>query len=73
MDVVNLLKGVQVNKLKEVRNERGFSQLRLAMLTGIAPGDISRIENGWLYPYAGWRKRLSKALSVTEKELFPES
>ncbi|MEE9201813.1 MAG: helix-turn-helix transcriptional regulator [Dehalococcoidia bacterium] len=60
-----------MNRLKEVRNERGVSQLRLAMLTGISPGDISRIENDWLRPYAGWRKRLARALGKTEAELFP--
>ena len=60
-----------MNRLKEFRNKRGFSQLRLAMLTGIAPGDISRIENGWLRPYAGWCKRLARALGTTKDELFP--
>lgn len=60
-----------MNRLKEVRNERGLSQLRLALLTGIAPGDISRIENNWLRPYPGWRKRLSRALGISEAELFP--
>ena len=60
-----------MNRLKEVRHERGISQLRLAMLTGIAPGDISRIENDWIRPYAGWRKRLARALGTTESELFP--
>jgi transcriptional regulator with XRE-family HTH domain len=60
-----------MNKLKEIRKQRGFSQLQLAMLTGIAPGDISRIENEWIRPYAGWRKRLVKALSSTEQEVFP--
>ena len=47
------------------------SGLRLAMYTGIAPGDISRIENEWLRPYPGWRKRLARALGTTEQELFP--
>lgn len=61
-----------MNRLKEIRNKRGLSQLSLAKLTNIAPGDISRIENGWLRPYPGWRKRLARALGVTEKELFPE-
>ena len=61
-----------MNKLKQVRNEKGLSQLKLSMMTGIAPGDISRIENDWLRPYPGWRKRLARALGVTEKELFPE-
>ena len=60
-----------MNRLKETRSTRGFSQLTLAKLTNIAPTDISRIENGWLYPYPGWRKRLAKALFVTEQELFP--
>ena len=61
-----------MNKLKQIRNERGFSQLTLAKLTNIAPTDISRIENNWLWPYPGWRKRLARALGTTEFELFPE-
>jgi len=61
-----------MNNLKKVRTEKGFSQLTLAKLTNIAPTDISRIENGWLRPYSGWRKRLAKALGVTEADLFPE-
>jgi len=60
------------NKLKEVRKEKGLSQLKLALMTGIAPGDISRIENGWLKPYPGWRKRLARALGIPESELFPD-
>ncbi|MFC2024313.1 helix-turn-helix domain-containing protein [Chloroflexota bacterium] len=60
-----------MNKLKEIRNEKGFSQLTLAKLTNIAPTDISRIENNWVRPYPGWRKRLARALGTTESELFP--
>jgi transcriptional regulator with XRE-family HTH domain len=59
------------NNLQEVRKQRGLSQLRLSFLTGISPGDISRIENGWVKPYPGWRKRLGRALGVSEAELFP--
>lgn len=61
-----------MNNLKEIRGKKGFSQLTLAKLTNIAPTDISRIENGWLHPYPGWRKRLARALDVTTRELFPE-
>ena len=61
-----------MNNLKKIRTDKGFSQLTLAKLTNIAPGDISRIENDWLRPYHGWRKRLAKALGVSERELFPE-
>ena len=59
-----------MNNLKKVRKEKGLSQLKLAFITGIAPSEISRIENGWLYPYPGWRKRLAEALKVSERELF---
>ena len=59
-----------MNRLKEVRKQRGFSQLTLAKLTNIAPTEISRIENGWIRPFPGWRKRLARALGVTEVELF---
>ena len=59
------------NNLREVRKERGLSQLRLSFLTGIPPNEISRIENEWLKPYPGWRKRLARALGTTEFELFP--
>ena len=60
-----------MNRLKEARGKRGISQLKLAFLTGISPGDISRIENGWILPYPSWRKRLAEALDTTESELFP--
>lgn len=59
------------NNLQKIRQKRGISQLRLSFLTGIAPSEISRIENSWIKPYPGWRKRLSKALDVRETELFP--
>lgn len=72
MDKVNAYVEVKMNLLKEIRTKKGFSQLTLAKLTNIAPSDISRIENGWVRPYAGWQKRLARALSVTERELFPE-
>jgi transcriptional regulator with XRE-family HTH domain len=61
-----------MNQLREIRNQKKFSQLTLAKLTDIAPSDISRIENGWLRPYSGWRKKLAKALGVPEHQIFPE-
>ena len=42
------------------------------MLTGIAPGDISRIECGWIKPWPGWKKRLAKALGVRMDDVFPQ-
>ena len=59
------------NNLKRIRQERGLSQLKLSALTSIAPNEISRIENGWLVPYPGWRKRFARALGAAEQEIFP--
>ncbi|MBI4333028.1 MAG: helix-turn-helix transcriptional regulator [Chloroflexi bacterium] len=60
------------NRIKVLRQERGLSQFALGKLADITPTDISRIENGMIHPYPGWRKRLAEALGVPEKELFPE-
>ena len=60
------------NNLRELRKAKGLSQLRLAMVTGIQPCEISRIENGWTYPYPSWRKRLARALGTDEASLFGE-
>ena len=59
------------NHLAEVRKRAGLSQLRLGYLTGIQPTEISRIETGRLKPYPAWRKRLARALNVSESQLFP--
>ena len=38
-----------MNRLKELRKERGFTQLKMQMLTGIDQSDYSKIENGKRY------------------------
>jgi transcriptional regulator with XRE-family HTH domain len=61
-----------MNNLKLIRARKGLSQLAVSKLTNIAPTDISRIENGWIIPYAGWQKRLSEALECPVSEFqFP--
>ena len=60
------------NEVKKTRKNKGLSQFELSKLSNITQSDISQIENGKIYPYQGWRKRLSEALEVPEKELFPE-
>ena len=35
-----------MGRLKELRKERGFSQVKMQMLTGIDQSDYSKIENG---------------------------
>lgn len=58
------------NRLRQIRKEKGLSQLKLSYMTGIPPWDISRVENNWVVPYPGWRKRFSRALGVSESDLF---
>ena len=59
-------------RLRQIRQEKGISQLRLSYLTGIQPSTISRVENGHMKAFPGWRKRLARALGTTESELFPD-
>lgn len=37
---------------------------------GIAPSDLSAIENGKKVPHPGWRRRIARALQVDEATLF---
>jgi ribosome-binding protein aMBF1 (putative translation factor) len=60
-----------LNNLKEIRSSKGLSQFELAKLSNITPADISKIENNWICPFPGWRKRLASALKVRESDLFP--
>ncbi|AOQ23854.1 hypothetical protein MTAT_04870 [Moorella thermoacetica] len=57
-------------RLKQIRLQRGLSLTRLCQLTGIHPSNLSRIEKGLIYPYPGWRKRLTEAIGVPEDILF---
>lgn len=59
-------------QLKRVRLARGLSLVKLCILTGIDPGNLSRLETGKIYPYPGWRKRIAAALQMPEEELFRE-
>ncbi len=59
------------NNLRKIRERHGLSQLALSRKTGIAGNIISNLENGKIFPYTGWRRRLAKALKVNESELFP--
>ena len=61
-----------LNNLRAIRTQRGLTQLDLATLTQIAPSNISSMENGKQFAYPGWRKRLAKALGVSEKSILWE-
>jgi transcriptional regulator with XRE-family HTH domain len=61
-----------LNNLRKIREKQKLSQLALGRKTGIAGNIISNLENGKIFPYAGWRRKLAAALGVSEAELFPQ-
>ncbi|MDX9917062.1 MAG: helix-turn-helix transcriptional regulator [Gudongella sp.] len=61
-----------MNNLKAVRLSKGMSQFELAKLSNVGPGEISRLENGKIFPYPGWRQKLAEALQVSEETIFPD-
>ena len=58
------------NNLRSIRVKKGLSQIELSARTRISQGAISCTETGKVFPYAGWRKRLAKALGVPRKKCF---
>jgi transcriptional regulator with XRE-family HTH domain len=59
-------------RLKLERQKRGWTQTRLAALTGIASPDLSAIERRMRPAYPGWRRRLALVFGIAEDKLFAE-
>lgn len=59
-----------IKAIVEGRNERNLTQKELSALTGIAQGDISKIENGNANPSIRTLKRIAKALGKEIKFSF---
>lgn len=57
------------NRLATLRNERGFSQARLAELAGVDRKTINRIENGHFSPSLDTLTRLSVVLKCRLSDL----
>lgn len=57
-------------RLRRIREARGLSLAALCQQTGIGEATLSRIEREHVFPYPGWRRRISEALAVAEEELF---
>lgn len=61
------------NRLKQLRRQRGYTQPRLCILTGIDPATMSRIETGVLKGGPKHRRLIARALNVNVDEIWPEA
>lgn len=58
------------NHLKQIRNEKGLSQIELANMVGVSRQTISSIENGQFNPTAKLALILCIALDKKFEEIF---
>ena len=54
-----------MNKLKELRLEKGYTQIKMQMLTGIDQSDYSKLENGKRYFTFEQCRKLAVALDTS--------
>ena len=54
-----------MNRLRELRKERGFTQMKLQLLTGIDQSDYSKLETGKRYYTFEQLKKLALALDTS--------
>lgn len=62
-DIIFLV--MNVSRLKELRKERGYTQIKMQMLTGIDQSDYSKIESGKRYYTFEQCKRVAIALNTS--------
>ncbi len=54
-----------MSRLKELRKEKGFTQIKIQMLTGIDQSDYSKLENGKRYFTFEQLRKLALALDTS--------
>jgi transcriptional regulator with XRE-family HTH domain len=59
-------------EIRRQREERGWSQAKLGVLSGTGPSGISQIETGRRNPSAATLQRIAEALDVGIADLFPK-
>ena len=58
--------------LKEIMRQKKISQNKLSQMAKIPSSNMSLLVNGKSPIYPGWRRRIAKALDMSEEALFPE-
>ncbi len=56
---------MKMSRLKELRLEKGYTQIKMQMLTGIDQSDYSKLENGKRYFTLGQCRKLAIALDTS--------
>ena len=73
---------INLSRLKDLRKERGYTQVKMQILTGIDQSDYSKIESGKRYYTFEQCKRIAQALNTSmdylagltdEKKPYPKS
>ena len=59
------------NRIKEMREQTGLSQSRLARMVGVAEPSLCQVERGQRAPWPKLRRTLARALKTTQAELVP--
>ena len=54
-----------MTRMKELRKEKGYTQVKMQMLTGIDQSDYSKIESGKRYYTFEQCKRIAQALNTS--------
>lgn len=57
--------------LKQMIQDKGTSQNRVAQAARVPQSSMSLIANGRLIPCPAWRKRIAEVLGESEEAVFP--
>lgn len=60
-------------KITVFQKNKGWSKLKLSHVSGVTASAMCSLEKGKVYPYSGWKKKLTSALGVDDPDsLFQE-
>ena len=60
---------IELSRLRELREEKGYTQIKMQMLTGIDQSDYSKIENGKRYFTLEQLKRIAIVLETSMDDI----
>jgi transcriptional regulator with XRE-family HTH domain len=63
---------VQMERIRQLRKERGLSQVKLAVMADMDPATLNRLERGTGNPNLRTLERVAQALGVEVAELLPK-